>query len=97
MLRTLRVRDLAIIEELEILLEPVSNVVTGETGAGKSILLQALDVALGGRPDADLVRTGARRARSRPCSRPLRRRCAKRWWRAASRPRRARTSSSSAA
>src|SRR3990172_8187676 len=59
MLRTLRVRDLAIIEELEILLEPGSNVVTGETGAGKSILLQALDVALGGRPDADLVRTGA--------------------------------------
>src|SRR5215831_10813601 len=59
MLRTLRVRDLAIIEELEVLLEPGLNVITGETGAGKSILLQALDVALGGRPDADLVRTGA--------------------------------------
>ena len=59
MLRTLRVRDLAIIEELEVVLEPGLNVVTGETGAGKSILLQALDVALGGRPDADLVRTGA--------------------------------------
>jgi DNA repair protein RecN (Recombination protein N) len=59
MLRTLRVRDLAIIEELELLLEPGLNVVTGETGAGKSILLQALDVALGGRPDADLVRSGA--------------------------------------
>jgi DNA repair protein RecN (Recombination protein N) len=58
-LRTLRVRDLAIIEELELILEPGLNVVTGETGAGKSILLQALDVALGGRPDADLVRTGA--------------------------------------
>src|SRR5439155_1376181 len=38
------------------------NVITGETGAGKSILLQALDVALGGRPDADLVRTGAEEA-----------------------------------
>src|SRR5215813_10481277 len=59
MLRTLRVRDLAIIEELELVLEPGLNVVTGETGAGKSILLQALDVVLGGRPDADLVRTGA--------------------------------------
>src|SRR2546422_4411922 len=58
MLRTLRVRDLAIIEELEVVLEPGLNVITGETGAGKSILLQALDVALGGRPDADLVRTG---------------------------------------
>ena len=59
MLRTLRVRDLAIIEELELVLEPGLNVITGETGAGKSILLQALDVALGGRPDADLVRTGS--------------------------------------
>ncbi|TMA38498.1 MAG: DNA repair protein RecN [Deltaproteobacteria bacterium] len=59
MLRTLRVRDLAIIDELELLLEPGLNVITGETGAGKSILLQALDVALGGRPEADLVRTGA--------------------------------------
>jgi DNA repair protein RecN (Recombination protein N) len=62
MLRTLRVQDLAIIEELELLLEPGLNAVTGETGAGKSILLQALDVALGGRPDADLVRTGAEEA-----------------------------------
>jgi DNA repair protein RecN (Recombination protein N) len=62
MLRTLRVQDLAIIEELEITLEPGLNVVTGETGAGKSILLQAFDVLLGGRPDADLVRTGAEEA-----------------------------------
>ncbi len=62
MLRTLRVRDLALIEELELVLEPGLNVITGETGAGKSILLQALDVALGGRPDADLVRTGAEEA-----------------------------------
>src|SRR5437762_4908631 len=59
MLRMLKVRDLAIIDELELVLEPGLNVITGETGAGKSILLQALDVALGGRPDADLVRTGA--------------------------------------
>src|SRR5205807_1165189 len=62
MLRTVRVRDLALIEELELALEPGLNVITGETGAGKSILLQALDVALGGRPDADLVRTGAEEA-----------------------------------
>ncbi|TMB03229.1 MAG: DNA repair protein RecN [Deltaproteobacteria bacterium] len=62
MLRTLKVRDLAIIDELELVLEPGLNVITGETGAGKSILLQALDAALGGRPDADLVRTGAEEA-----------------------------------
>src|SRR5262245_9998993 len=59
MLRALRVSDLAIIDEIELLLEPGFNVITGETGAGKSILLQALDVALGGRPDADLVRAGS--------------------------------------
>jgi DNA repair protein RecN (Recombination protein N) len=59
MLRTLRVSDLAIIDEIELLFEPGFNVLTGETGAGKSILLHALDVTLGGRPDADLVRTGA--------------------------------------
>src|SRR5947209_1403330 len=47
MLRTLKVRDLAIIDELELVLEPGLNVITGETGAGKSILLQALDAALG--------------------------------------------------
>lgn len=62
MLRALRVSDLAIIDEIELLLEPGFNVITGETGAGKSILLQALDVALGGRPDADLVRSGAEEA-----------------------------------
>src|SRR5439155_1765684 len=52
----------ATIDELELVLEPGLNVLTGETGAGKSILLQALDLALGGRPDADLVRTGAEEA-----------------------------------
>jgi DNA repair protein RecN (Recombination protein N) len=59
MLRTLRVSDLAIIDEIELVFEPGFNVLTGETGAGKSILLHALDVTLGGRPDADLVRSGA--------------------------------------
>jgi len=61
-LRALRVSDLAIIDSIELVLEPGFNVVTGETGAGKSILLQALDVALGGRPEADLVRAGSEEA-----------------------------------
>ena len=59
MLRALRASDLAIIDEVELVLEPGFNVLTGETTAGKSILLQALDAVLGGRVDADLVREGA--------------------------------------
>ncbi len=62
MLRALRVADLAIIDELEIVFEPGFNVLTGETGAGKSMLLQALDLTLGGRAEVDLVRAGATEA-----------------------------------
>lgn len=62
MLRALRVADLAVIDELEIVFQPGFNVLTGETGSGKSILLQALDLALGGRADVDLVRGGASEA-----------------------------------
>jgi len=59
MLRALRVSDLAIIDEVELVLEPGFNVLTGETGAGKSILLEALELALGQRADTELVRSGA--------------------------------------
>jgi len=59
MLRALRVSDLAIIDEVELVLESGFNVLTGETGAGKSILLEALELALGQRADAELVRSGA--------------------------------------
>src|SRR5687768_6523661 len=58
MLRFLDVRHLAVIDRLEVELEPGLNVLTGETGAGKSILIEALDLLLGGRASADLVRTG---------------------------------------
>jgi DNA repair protein RecN (Recombination protein N) len=58
MLQTLRISHFAIIDALEVRFEPGFNVVTGETGAGKSILIDALHLLLGGRAHADLVRTG---------------------------------------
>mgnify|MGYP000167726449 CR=1 FL=1 len=61
-LQLLRIRNLAIIEETELELGPGLNVITGETGAGKSILIASLALVLGGRSDAGLVRTGAPRA-----------------------------------
>lgn len=62
MLTCLRIRDLAIIDHLEVELGPGLNVVTGETGAGKSIMVDALELVLGGKGKAELVRTGAAQA-----------------------------------
>ena len=62
MLLTLEVRNLVLIDTLELRLEPGFNVITGETGAGKSILVGALSLVLGGRGRADLVRPGAKEA-----------------------------------
>lgn len=59
----LAVRDLALIERLRLELEPGLNVLTGETGAGKSLLIDALGLALGARADTTLVRHGADVAR----------------------------------
>lgn len=59
MLRHLDIRDLLIIDRLELGFQPGLNVLTGETGAGKSILLDALGFVLGWRGRADLVRSGA--------------------------------------
>jgi DNA repair protein RecN (Recombination protein N) len=58
-LRSLRIRNLALVEFLEWELEPGFSVVTGETGAGKSIILGALKLVLGERADKGLIRTGA--------------------------------------
>jgi DNA repair protein RecN (Recombination protein N) len=62
MLTCLRIRDLAIIDNLELTFGPQLNVVTGETGAGKSILVDALELLLGGRGKPELVRGGAPQA-----------------------------------
>jgi DNA repair protein RecN (Recombination protein N) len=59
----LTVADLALIDRLRLPLEPGLNVLTGETGAGKSLLIDALGLALGARADVSLVRHGAESAR----------------------------------
>lgn len=60
MLRALDIRDILIIDHLELNFQPGLNVLTGETGAGKSILLDSLGFVLGWRGRAELVRQGAR-------------------------------------
>ena len=58
MLRFLRIQQLAVIDTVEVEFGPGFNVLTGETGAGKSILVEAVGLLLGGRASGDLVRTG---------------------------------------
>jgi DNA repair protein RecN (Recombination protein N) len=59
MLTTLRIKNLALVPDLTLELEPGYNAITGETGAGKSILIGALNLVLGGRGDRTLIRHGA--------------------------------------
>ena len=58
MLRFLRIKHLAVIDSVELEFDAGLNVLTGETGAGKSILVEAVGLLLGGRASAELVRTG---------------------------------------
>ena len=58
MLRFLRIKHLAVIDTVELEFDAGLNVLTGETGAGKSILVEAVGMLLGGRASGDLVRTG---------------------------------------
>ena len=62
MLRRLIVSNLAVVERAEAEFAPGLNVLTGETGAGKSVLMGALDLVLGGRADSSVVRDGAKEA-----------------------------------
>lgn len=63
MLRHLHITNLALIDDLELSFERGLNVITGETGAGKSLLMQALGLAVGGRSAAELIRHEAQEAR----------------------------------
>ena len=62
MLRSLYVRDYALIEELDVEFGSGLNIITGETGAGKSILIGALSMILGDRANTDTLRSGAKKA-----------------------------------
>jgi DNA repair protein RecN (Recombination protein N) len=62
MLRELRIKNLAIIDDLKVRFEKGLNVLTGETGAGKSIIVDSLSLALGSRAQSDLIRSGEKEA-----------------------------------
>lgn len=62
MLQDLHIQNFALIDHLQIQFQPGLNILTGETGAGKSIIIDALDMLLGGRASADFIRTGYRKA-----------------------------------
>jgi DNA repair protein RecN (Recombination protein N) len=62
MLELLRIRDLALIEDVELEFAPGLNTLTGETGAGKSFIMRAVDFLMGDRMDAKLVRPGKEKA-----------------------------------
>ena len=59
MLESLHVKNLALIDEQEVLFHEGMNILTGETGAGKSIIIGSINLALGARADKDYIRTGA--------------------------------------
>ena len=63
MLTELHIENLGVIERIEIMLGPGLTVVTGETGAGKTMLVEAIELLVGGRADASMVRHGAAEAR----------------------------------
>ena len=62
MISYIEIRDFAIVKDLKLDLFPGLNVITGETGAGKSVIIEAVSMVLGARADSEYVRTGAEKA-----------------------------------
>ena len=62
MLANLKIENVAVIEKAEVNFTPGFNVLTGETGAGKSILIDSINAILGNRTSRELVRSGAQKA-----------------------------------
>ena len=62
MIKTLEIKDFIIIDELKLEFDKGFNVITGETGAGKSIIINAIDLAFGARASKELIKTGSNRA-----------------------------------
>lgn len=62
MIKTLKIKDFIIIDELELEFGKGFNVITGETGAGKSIMINAIDLAFGARANKELIKTGKQKA-----------------------------------
>ena len=62
MIKHLAIKDYTIIDELEINFESGLNIITGETGAGKSVIIDAIDIALGAKTSKELIKTGKSRA-----------------------------------
>ena len=58
MLETLKIKNLAVIDSVEVPFEPGLNILSGETGAGKSIVIEAISLILGSRATSDLIRAG---------------------------------------
>ena len=62
MLSGISINDFAVVKELSVDLKPGLNIITGETGAGKSVVIEAISMALGSRADTSYVRTGCDKA-----------------------------------